>query len=134
MPIHIYLEWKGDDGEVVRARAEDLVYNAKTRTPMERGKWVYVGSRFERNQGTGETNYLADLTGDLVATYSWVTTIVDNTTSEGSDDTNYYCYTPRIPAIGTKVVLVFSKKELTAKEFPADDMSGEEDGDGDSGK
>jgi hypothetical protein len=134
MPINVYIEWKGEDGETVRARAEDLVYNAKTRKQMERGKWVYVGSRFERDHGTDKTNYLADLTGDLVATYSWVTTVVDNTTSEGSDDTNYYCYTPRIPEIGTKVDLVFSKKELAAKEFPEGDMAEEDDGEGDSGK
>jgi len=119
--IHIYLEWTDEDGSQVRARAEDLVYNSKTRKAMARGRWVYVGSRFEKDWADGETRYMADLTGDVVATYSWPNTIIDNTTSEGADDIYYVCYTPRIPKPGTKVTLVLAKKELEAKEFPADD-------------
>jgi len=136
--IHLYLEWTGEDGKTVRARAEDLVYNSKTRKPMERGKWVYIGSRFEKDWADGETRYMADLTGDVAATYSWPNTIIDNVTSEGSDDIYYVCYTPRIPAPGTKVSFVISKKELAAKDFPVDDGPGgvedeDEDEDEDEG-
>ena len=118
-PIHLYLEWTAEDGEMVRARAEDLVFNLDTNKPMARGKWVYVGSRFERDYSTGEVVYMADLTGDVVATYSWPNTIIDNTTSEGADDIYYTCLTPRIPKMGTKVMMVFSREPMEAKEFPA---------------
>jgi hypothetical protein len=127
--IHVYLEWAGEDGKTVRARAEDLVFNNKTRKPMQRGKWVYVGSRFEQDWADGETRYMADLTGDIVATYSWQNTIIDNTTSEGAEDIYYVCYTPRIPEPGKKVTLVIASKELPAKDFPTDDFDdGSEDG------
>ena len=56
-----------------------------------------------------------DLTGDLVATYSWPNTIVDNVTSEGSDDIYYTCLTPRIPEVGTKVTLVLAREEMEAE-------------------
>ncbi|MHC4469874.1 MAG: YdjY domain-containing protein [Planctomycetota bacterium] len=129
-PIHIYVEWKDEKGETVRARAEDLVYNIDKERPMARDRWVYVGSRFEQNPMSGEAIYLADLTGDLVATYSWPNTIVDNTTSEAQDDIYYVCFTPRIPEVGTKVVLVFSKEPLPAKDFPEEEPVKDEGGSG----
>ncbi len=126
-PIFVYLEWEAG-GEKIRARAEDLVYNLQTKRTMDRGKWVYVGSRFERDFSSSQVLYMADLSGDIVATYSWPNTIVDNTTSEGGDDVYYACFTPRIPAVGTKVTLVLSREELPAKEFPPPPE--DEDGDG----
>jgi len=128
--IYIYIEWKGEDGKTVRARAEDLVYNLEKKEPMGRGKWVYVGSRFERDYATSAVVYMADLTGDLVATYSWPNTIIDNVTSEGSDDIYYTCLTPRIPEVGTKVALVFARKELKAKDFPSLELPEEDGGEG----
>ena len=121
MPIHVYLEWDEEGGERVRARAEDLVYNIDKKRTMSRDKWVYVGSRFEQDPMSGKVVYLADLTGDLVATYSWPNTIVDNTTSEAQDDIYYVCYTPRIPPVGTRVTMVLSKKELPARDFPEEE-------------
>jgi hypothetical protein len=132
-PIHVYVEWAGEDGEAIRARGEDLVYNIEKKEPMSRGKWVYVGSRFERMYGSSEVAYMADLTGDVIATYSWPNTIIDNTTSEGSDDIYYTCLTPRIPEVGTKVTLVLSREEMEAKEFPSLELPEEED-DAESGK
>jgi hypothetical protein len=117
--IYVYVEWEGEGGKTVRARAEDLVYNLEKKKPMGRRKWVYVGSRFERDYGTSAVVYMADLTGDLVATYSWPNTVIDNVTSEGSDDVYYTCLTPRIPEIGTKITLVLSKQEMEAEEFPS---------------
>ena len=131
--IHIYVEWKGEDGETIRARAEDLVYNLEKKEPMGHDKWVYVGSRFERDYATSAVVYMADLTGDLVATYSWPNTIIDNVTSEGADDIYYTCLTPRIPEIGTKITMVFAKKEMAAMEFPSLEIP-EEDGGEESGK
>jgi hypothetical protein len=117
--VYLYVEWEdAGSGEVVRARAEDLVYNVKTMKSMARECWVYVGSRFERDWGTGDVVYLADFTGDVVATYSWPNTIIDNTTSEGSDDIYYACFTDRLPPVGTAVTLVVSREPRPAKEFP----------------
>jgi hypothetical protein len=127
-PIHMYLEWEGEDGETVRARAEDLVFDLQTKKAMERDRWVYVGSRFERDWGSGKTVYMADLTGDIAATYSWPNTIIDNTTSEGSDDIYYVCYTPRIPKVGTRVTFVVSAEPLAAKDFPDEPPEGMDEG------
>ncbi len=119
--IRIYVEWKDAEGNRVRVRAEDLVYDIQTKRAMQRDPWVYVGSRFERDPASGETIYLADATGDVAVTYSWPNTIIDNITKEAADDVYYTCYTPRIPAVGTKVTLVFSRDPLPAREFPEED-------------
>jgi hypothetical protein len=132
-PIYLYIEWE-EDGKTVRARAEDLIYNIQREATMERGKWVYVGSRFERDFGSGEVIYMADVTGDVAATYSWPNTIIDNTTSEGQDDIYYRCFTGRIPKVGTRVTMVFSKKELSAKDFPPIPEGAADENDGGSGK
>jgi hypothetical protein len=115
--IRIYLEWDAEGGRV-RARAEDLVYNLRDKSPMARDKWVYVGSRFERNYATGEVVWVADLTGDVAATWSWPYTIIDNTTLEASDDSFFTCFTPRLPPVGTPVTFVVCRDPLPAKEFP----------------
>ena len=103
------------------------------RIAMELGDSILTELVMTEDWADGETRYMADLTGDVVATYSWQNTIIDNTTSEGSEDIYYVCYTPRIPEPGTKVTLVIASDELTAKEFPKDDFeegSAEDGGDG----
>ena len=66
---------------------------------------------------------MADLTGDIVATYSWPNTVIDNVTSEGSDDIYYVAYTPRIPKVGTRVTFVVAKGELGSPCDPVRTMS-----------
>lgn len=134
MTVHLYLEFPDASGDTVRVRAEDLVYDLDTKSAMMRDPWVYIGSQFQAD-GAGGTAYVADLTGDVVSTWSWPFTIIDNITLSAKDDVSFVCYEDRIPPVGTKVTMVFSKAPLPAKDFPASPPPGEEaEDDGDSGR
>lgn len=95
-PVYLFLEWDEGDEHVV-VRVEDLVWNRLTNAPMQRGKWVYIGSSFVPGDKPGETLFAADLTAEVVATYSAVNTIIDNTTEGAADDTVFLVASPRVP-------------------------------------
>jgi hypothetical protein len=60
-PVEVWVEW--DDGNSRRRiRAEELVYNLRTKTTLPAGPWIYTGSVF-----MADTNaYLADVDGALI--------------------------------------------------------------------
>lgn len=117
--IHIYLEL-AIDGEQRVVRASDLIWNRLTGRAMEPGQWVYVGSSWVPGRDEGEVEFAADLTGEAVATYSAVNTIIDNVSEGAVDDTVFIVATPRVPE-GTKTAtLILRKEPLTegVHEFP----------------
>jgi hypothetical protein len=140
---YLFVEWE-EKGETVVARAEDLIWDRVDEKPMERGKWVYVGSTFVKGDDAGTKVFAADLTGEAVATYSSPDTMFDNTTSADADDTVYLVATPRIPAEVDECTFVIRKKDLAkVHEFPeppktddpkADDMGGEKPAGGGDGR
>jgi hypothetical protein len=115
-PIHMYVEWEVD-GKTIRARAEDLVYNETTNRAMDANTWIYVGSRFLRNVGTGQSDFMAEVTGNIAATFGGENSIVANASPEATDDNeaNFFRgYTPRCPPLETPVTLVISRVALEA--------------------
>lgn len=120
MPIHIYAEWTtGGRTEVVRG--EDLVWHMRANRTMDSGEWVYVGSRFVEGEEPGTLDYAADLTAEVVATYSAPATMIDTTDEGAQDDTVFIVATPRIPEDVDHCTLIFRKDPLPAssvKQFP----------------
>jgi hypothetical protein len=115
-PVHLYVEWQ-QDGKTVRARAEDLVYNERTNRAMDPDTWIYVGSRFLFNVGTGQRDFMAELTGSIAATFGCDNSIIANKEPEATDvnQSNFFRgYTPRLPPLETPVTLVISKDPLEA--------------------
>jgi hypothetical protein len=60
-PVEIWVEWT-DGSEKRRVRAEELVYNVKTKSTLTEGPWVYTGSVFVEHNNA----YLADIEGSLI--------------------------------------------------------------------
>jgi len=115
--VHVYLEWS-EDGKTKIVRAEDLVWNRVTGAPMERGKWVYVGSSYVPGDAEGEMIFAADLTAEAISTYSAVNTIIDNITLGAADDTVFLVAQPRIPKDLSEVTLILRRTpRLDAFEF-----------------
>ncbi len=129
-PIYLFVEWEAD-GETHLARAEDLIWNRVENRPMQRGRWVYVGSSFVEDE-PGSVVFAADLTAEFAATYSSMTTIVDNITAGAADDTVFIAATPRIPEI-TDITLVVRRIDREATvvfpDVPTDGDGGEVPGD-----
>ncbi|MDP7062324.1 MAG: YdjY domain-containing protein, partial [Planctomycetota bacterium] len=68
--FYIYAQWEREiDGrmERYRYRAEDLVLNIRDETTYQRGRWVYLGSRFVRPHKDAEEFYAAQGEGNLVS-------------------------------------------------------------------
>jgi hypothetical protein len=116
--VYLFVEWTtGGRKELVRA--EDLVWNRIENRPMQRGRWVYVGSSFLEGEQPGTFEFAADLTAEAVATYSAPNTIVDNTEPGAQDDTVFLVATPRVPEDVREATLIFRRTDLEgAKEFP----------------
>lgn len=93
---YLFIEWE-QMGEKVLVRAEDLVWNRIEEKPMERGKWIYVGSAVGRAGDDPNLVFAADVEGEAVATYSSPAAIFDNTTQYDGDDTVFLVAAPRIP-------------------------------------
>jgi len=109
-PVFLTIEWE-KDGKPVRQRVEDLILNRRTDAPMQRGGWIYVGSRMDTHNQTGKSFFVADVTRDLVTTLFDGNTILDNPLPEGGDDSLFFAHPERMPPRGTKVRAIFSLKE-----------------------
>jgi hypothetical protein len=60
-PVEIWVEWT-DGKDKRRVRAEELVYNVKTKQSLSEGPWVYTGSWFVEHTNA----YMADIDGALI--------------------------------------------------------------------
>jgi hypothetical protein len=114
--IHMYVQWE-QDGKTVLARAEDFVFNETTNKAMDPDTWIFVGSRFIMNVGTGQEDFMSDINGSIAATFGCENAILANASPEASDvnQSNFFRgYAPRIPPLETPVKLVISRTPLEA--------------------
>ena len=59
-PVELFAEWD-EGGKRRRIRAEQLIYNRRTKQTLAEGPWVYTGSVFYENN-----QYLAETEGTLI--------------------------------------------------------------------
>ena len=104
--VVVWVRWKDAQGRTVTRRAEDLILNVKTKKPMERAGWVFVGSRFVPGEAPGEQLYAAVLTGAVITTYNDPTTVLDNPRPTGQDDTYFIVNEAVVPPVGTPVQVI----------------------------
>jgi hypothetical protein len=106
--IVVEILWRDEAGKVVRRRAQDLVRNVKTRTPMEH-EWVFAGSGFWQDEGTDERYYQAE-GGELICLSNFSTATLDLTVESPRDNAAllYEALTENVPPLGTPVRLVLS--------------------------
>lgn len=124
--LYLYVEWTTGGVKEIR-RAEDLVWHVRLGRAMQKGTLVYVGSRFVPGDEDGTMVYAADLTAEVVATYSSPATMIDNVDDGAQDDTEFIVATPRIPNDVTVCTLIFRKTELPGvKEFPPPPVSSDD--------
>lgn len=111
--VRIFVEWKSSKGKIVRLRAEDLVYNKKTKKTMQHVNWVFAGSQFMEDPETEEQVLQAELTGSIVSTHHGdQTVILQNPLSEALDESIYTVNQKLAPKPGTKVKLIIDGSPL----------------------
>jgi hypothetical protein len=109
--VVVWVQWKDREGRTVRHRAEELVLNVKTKKTMEQTGWVFVGSRFVVAEESGKEVYAAALTGAVITTYHDPTTVLDNPSATGEDDTLFAANQAVLPPVGTSVEVVVEPEE-----------------------
>jgi hypothetical protein len=117
--IYIYAEWKNEEGQVTRARMCDWLWNYRTIDVMQPGKFVYTGSMMiDEGPPNHKKWFGAEIDRLLVATLNTSTALLDNTDEGALDNGTYEAIALRIPPIGTRVKVLFSRKVLEAHTFP----------------
>lgn len=102
--VIIEVQWE-EDGKTIRKRAEDLIFDVGAEKPMAHVEWVFVGSRFERDQN-GKNYYVANRDRSIVTVFHDPYTVIDNPLKGGGDDTVYVVNKKAVPPRDTPVVVI----------------------------
>ena len=95
-PVELWVEWERGE-QIIRHRAEEMVWNAMTKQPMQQTHWVFTGARVIRNQFT------AQLFHNIIAVYRDPDSIFNHPLPGGTDDRTYRVNTDVVPAKATPV-------------------------------
>ena len=109
--IEITVVWKDQQGRRQRARAQDWIRDATTQKAMAH-PWVFAGSRFSKDETTGEQFYHADGEGDLICVSNFPSAVLDLPIKSSDSDASllFEAFTERIPPRGTAVTLILAPK------------------------
>jgi hypothetical protein len=102
--LYVYVSWEKRDGNHMRVRGEDLVYNIKENKTMPQTEWVFSGSRFINNV------FMASVEQSFITTFHDPNTIIDNPLTSGGDDTLYEVNKKLVPPVNTPVIIELIKK------------------------
>lgn len=110
--VAVLAQWEEGDRTVTRW-SHDLILDTRTRQPMPRCGWTFVGTIAEimdtvTGRPTGRHILLAAQSRSVVTTFRDTTSILDNPLSEpAADDERYVPNTELLPSAGTRVRLIF---------------------------
>jgi len=121
--FYLYVAWEGElaDGspDPHFYRAEDLVLNVRDQRSYQRGKWVYLGSRFIKPHKDAKEMFAADAEGNLVS-LCYFDPADHLLTGADPEADNQYIWYPNLylmPALGAPVRVIFSREVL--EQLPA---------------
>ncbi|MCY4552488.1 MAG: acylphosphatase [Candidatus Poribacteria bacterium] len=104
----IYVEWKDGD-KAKKVRAEELIYNIKTKKPMQQVAWIYSGSRVVADLDSDDEDAMipqAFMSNDLVALKRFdASALFQNPLAESEEENIYKKNDALMPKLGTPVML-----------------------------
>ena len=101
-PADIWVDWQRA-GEMVRLRAEDLIWNAVDDRAMQKTNWIFTGARIKNNQFTAQLFY------SIIALYRDPDAIMNHPLPGGTDDRTFRVNPSTIPAKGTPVTVTIQR-------------------------
>ena len=109
--IEIEARWRDEKTrELRKVRAQELVLENESNKTMS-SHWVFTGGLFSVDPD-GKKYYLANVTGEVFGVSNFPGSVLD-VPFESSSDNNSLCYSANaraLPPVGTKVLLVLSRK------------------------
>ncbi len=106
----LFVAWTDKDGKRHEVPANRFVREVKGKKLLAENRWVFTGSRVEREPKTGRRLYMADQTGAMVSVYHDPTTMFDLPLAEADSDETYEANTEAIPPLNTEVELTLKVK------------------------
>ncbi len=104
----IYVEWKDGD-KAKKVRAEELIFNVKTKKPMQQVAWVYSGSRVVSDLDSDDEDAMipqAFMSNDIVALKRFdASALFQNPLPESEEENIYKKNDALMPKLGTPVML-----------------------------
>jgi len=91
------IAWKDARGKEQKHRAEELIFNEQTKSPMSRGPWVYNGSR------VFEGTFIAQQDGSIIALIEDPDALVNNPRQGRENDEIWEVKTNGLPPLNTAV-------------------------------
>jgi len=113
--VAIELRWKGADGKVQSAPAQEWVRNVQTKKPLE-VNWVFAGSKMWKDQAAGTERYMADF-GEFICLLNLTTAMLDLPIRSQSalESRLFEANLERLPPTGTPVTLLLKPKVKKAE-------------------
>ena len=104
----MYAEWKDGDG-TKKVRAEELIFNVKTKKTMSHVTWIYSGSRIVADLDSDDEDAMmpqAFMSNDIVALKRFdASALFQNPLPESEEENIYKKNETLIPKLGTPVTL-----------------------------
>jgi hypothetical protein len=97
--VYIDLLWVDKSGDTISYSASELIKDYRTQKIIPPTAWIFTGSALF------EGNFLADIDGSIVATYSDPAALLNNPLDGRMDDTVYGANEEILPEPGTEVVM-----------------------------
>ncbi len=115
--FYVYVSWEEQIGgrtESFVYRAEDLVINARTEGTYQRGKFVYLGSRFVRPHKDAVEFFAAQGEGNLVSLciFEPANHILAGSDPDSDDQQIWYPNVFLLPPVGQPVTVSFTREPL----------------------
>ena len=108
----MYVEWEAD-GKTKRVRAEDLLYNVRTKKAMKHVAWTFTGSRMVYDLDSDDEDAQipqAFMSNDLVAlNHLDASALFQNPLPESAAENTYKKNEKTLPPLGTAVKLIIEE-------------------------
>ena len=115
--FYMYVSWErevGDHVEHYRYRAEDLVLNVREESTYQRGRFVYLGSRFLRPHKDAKEFFAAEGEGNLVSLVHFrpANHLLGGSDPASDNQSIWYPNVFLLPALGHPVEIWFTRELL----------------------
>jgi len=116
--FYCYVSWEEEmagHSEPYCYRAEDLVLNARTENTYQRGKWVYLGSRFIKPHKDADEFFAAQGEGNLVSLciFEPANHLLTGADPDADDEQIWYPNVFLLPPAGHPVTVTFTRQAWT---------------------
>jgi hypothetical protein len=109
--ITLTLKWRAK-GKEFQLRAEELVFNTKTKGVLRRGNWVYTGSFLD------DHSFVAQREGSIVSLITDPEALINNTGLGHDDDSIWTVNTNRLPPVDVRAEVIIKLVKVRPERRP----------------